>query len=436
MLGRATKGELWLFGLAVLFLSGAPSSLYVKLFAFAPPAPEALLLGPVLVLMTANMVVRLPATITGAFTVWSWLALAALACASFLWSVSAGDTLREGAVLLVSVLYLGMVAGIADWEDLLETLWRVCRALIVLSFALFVFIPSIGKMAEIYPGALSGPWFEKNAMGQFFLWASLVNYALLMVRPGRLVPALLWTGACAAGIALTESTTALLAFAAATGVVLLVAPLRRGFVISIPALLVIVLLGGPLAVLLGGEGAALVEAVGKSGTLTGRVPIWQALIDFSLDDRPWLGHGYAAFWANEYEYTSRALVYDLVKYRVPHSHNTLIEARLDLGWLGAGLWLFAFAQLLGMSLLRLRGSQGAYLALPVCAGLALVATVEISPFSVANLGGMLFVLSLAKMTRAPSRADRRSGAWGFVKAMAARDDNGTGYGPAFPVVRA
>ena len=69
---------------------------------------------------------------------------------------------------IIAVLYLGMIAGIADWEDLLVVMWRVCIGLILFSAFLFLFVPDLGKMSEIYPGALSGPCL-KNATGQFFL---------------------------------------------------------------------------------------------------------------------------------------------------------------------------------------------------------------------------------------------------------------------------
>ncbi|MGB6228634.1 MAG: hypothetical protein WBF53_00725, partial [Litorimonas sp.] len=237
MYTRATGVELWLFAAAALFLSGAPSALYVKLFAFEPPAPEAVLLVPVLLLMIGNVLVRMRAAMTGMIALWSWVALATLACASVAWSVSVADTAREAAILLVGVVYLGMVAGIADWEELLAMLWRVCVALIALSLILFFLVPDIGKMSDIYPGALSGPWFEKNATGQFFLWAGLVNYALLMVRPTRIVPALAWTALIAVCLVMTESTTALLAFMVGTGALALIVPLRRSFAVSLPALM-------------------------------------------------------------------------------------------------------------------------------------------------------------------------------------------------------
>ena len=40
MPSRITTPELWLFSLVMLFLSAAVNALYVKAFAFAPPAPD------------------------------------------------------------------------------------------------------------------------------------------------------------------------------------------------------------------------------------------------------------------------------------------------------------------------------------------------------------------------------------------------------------
>lgn len=430
MYWRATRAELWLFAVVLVFMTGAPSALYVKIFAMAPPAPGAVLVLPCLVLMLGNLILRVRATLTGMVACWAWLGFALLGTASVLWSLSPADTIREGVIAVITVLYLGMVAGIADWDDLLDRAWRVCMLLIGLTLCLYLFIPSLGKMAEIYPGAMSGPWFEKNKTGQFFLWAGLINYALLALRPQRLVKAVIWTLVCGVCLILTESTTALIAFIAVTAMIGLVMLLRRSFVISIPALLCLVFAGLPIGILIMMESASILETLGKSGTLTGRTPVWEALVDFSLNDRPWLGHGYAAFWSSEYEFTSRALVYETVKYRVPHSHNTLLEARLDLGWTGAALLLLAGAQLVLVSLWRMRQSSGAYFALPFIVALTLVSLVEVSPMAVNNMAGFLFVLTLAKMTLNPSQTDRLSGAWRMMDRLGRRAQT---HAPAYPV---
>jgi len=439
MYQRATKMELFLFSLVVIFLSGAPGSLYVKLFNYAPPTPEVLLSIPVLLLMLLNMLLRVRATLTGVIACWTWVAIALLAVISYTWSVSPADTIREGIVMLIVVTYLGMVAGIANWEDIIKCIWRSCLLLIFISFILYVGIPKLGKMQEVYEGALVGPWFEKNATGQFFLWAGLTNLAYLAIKPKRILVAGFFILVCFIGLILTKSTTALLAYLVVIALFMLVGVLRRNALISVPATLLIIAAMVPLFLYTDGDASGLLEGLGKSGTLTGRIPIWQAIIDYSLHDRPLLGHGYSAYWADQYAFGSRALVYDELDFTVHHSHNALIEARLDLGWIGAALLAAALLQTILMSLIRLRSSNGAYFAIPFCVAVIMVGAVETSPAGVRNLSGFLFVLTLAKMTLNPSRSDRLSGFWHYMKKLAAGRKNlvsSPAFSPAYPVARA
>lgn len=401
--------------MVVFFFSGAPTSLYVKAAGYAPPTPEAALVIPVVALMMINMMLRIRATLTGAVALWAWLSIAVLAVISFKWSVSPIDTIREASLMLIVVVYIGMAAGIMDWIDILKRLWAVSLFLIVLSFLLYIAVPSIGRMQEVYAGAMTGPWHEKNATGQFFLWSGLVNIALTFAKPSRVVFAGVMAIIIGIGLVMTASTTALLTYILVTGVSVLVAIFRRSFVISFPVGLLLVCLIVPIAFFITTEAEAILGALGKSGTLTGRLPIWQSLQDFPLRERPLLGHGYGAYWMDEYEYTSRARIFEALDFRVSNSHNAFLEARLDLGWVGAGLWLIAVIQLIAVSLLRMRSSSGAYLAVPYILGMPLIAFVEASAFTIGNFTWLYFVLITAKMTLHPSRNDRVSGGWQYLK---------------------
>ncbi len=61
-------------------------------------------------------------------------------------------------------------------------------------------------------------------------------------------------------------------------------------------------------------------------TLTGRLPLWEELLD-AISERPIVGHGYMAFWTTEeVEYLS-----DLLKWEIPHGHNIYLDIMLDGG---------------------------------------------------------------------------------------------------------
>ena len=77
----------------------------------------------------------------------------------------------------------------------------------------------------------------------------------------------------------------------------------------------------------------------KDPTFTGRNDIWQFAID-SINDRPWIGHGFGAFW--ETPYTVFQPGYDgSMATTASHAHNAFLDLTLTVGIVGvviAILW--------------------------------------------------------------------------------------------------
>lgn len=69
-------------------------------------------------------------------------------------------------------------------------------------------------------------------------------------------------------------------------------------------------------------------------TLTGRLPLWEELLDW-VYRRPVLGYGYLAFWdAKRVEFLSQTFFWE-----IPHGHNMYIDIALDVGLVGAVLFV-------------------------------------------------------------------------------------------------
>ena len=93
-----------------------------------------------------------------------------------------------------------------------------------------------------------------------------------------------------------------------------------------------------------------VELLGKDVELTGRIPLWNYLIQRGME-KSWLGYGYGAFWTNSQETL-------LVALNVPwmsaiadgttkaHAHSAYIDLFLQLGWVGVSLVTLSFMTLL------------------------------------------------------------------------------------------
>ncbi len=67
----------------------------------------------------------------------------------------------------------------------------------------------------------------------------------------------------------------------------------------------------------------------EAGSLTGRLPLWELMWDY-IDQSPWWGHGYAAFWTNEHFME----VANEIEWAPANSHSSYIECLLDLGIFG------------------------------------------------------------------------------------------------------
>ncbi len=71
-----------------------------------------------------------------------------------------------------------------------------------------------------------------------------------------------------------------------------------------------------------------------AATLTGRVPLWQVLIE-EVGQRPWLGAGFAAFWGSPNSFRVEQLT-------APSAHNGYLEELLNTGVVGLAILLTFF----------------------------------------------------------------------------------------------
>jgi O-antigen ligase len=78
---------------------------------------------------------------------------------------------------------------------------------------------------------------------------------------------------------------------------------------------------------------ALLEALGKDPSLTGRTEIWDSLLR-KVADRPWTGYGYGAFWGRIGESAPADWVRKETGWIVPSAHNGWIDLLVQLGWPG------------------------------------------------------------------------------------------------------
>jgi exopolysaccharide production protein ExoQ len=85
----------------------------------------------------------------------------------------------------------------------------------------------------------------------------------------------------------------------------------------------------------------LMEALGKSPDMTGRVPIWVALFVWA-QERPWLGFGYSTGF--KFEMVPRLTEY--IGFAADHAHNGYLEIFIGLGYVGVAALVFVILSFL------------------------------------------------------------------------------------------
>jgi O-antigen ligase len=92
-------------------------------------------------------------------------------------------------------------------------------------------------------------------------------------------------------------------------------------------------------------------------SLTGRVPLWQDLLEHDVPRHPLVGHGYGSFWTIErMDEVSKSQ-----GWRVPTAHSSYLDLVLTVGSIGAALCLSAmFLGLLHATRLEVLGAGAGY----------------------------------------------------------------------------
>lgn len=321
---------------------------------------------------------------------------------SILWSVAPDQTARR--IIAIVFTTLGGVALGARyrWSQMAEVLATSFAVLAVLSFLAGVFIPSIGRMTAIFPGAWRGLWEEKNALGGNMTMGFVVFAAAAMMEPRR---RLMWWGF--AGLALilvllSTSKTSLVSLLLGASAIVFVAMARRGPIMGvISSFGAVVAIFSVLAFLFFAADVAF-AVLGKDATLTGRTNIWAGVL-YEIHKRPLLGYGYGAVWDDRTGWGPVYWITKIAGFRAAHAHNSWLEQWLGLGLVGLCAWSLYFAQSLILAVIAVYRDKGAYLALPFLLVYGLVTLTESIALVYNDFRWVMFVAVAVKLAY-PDRA--------------------------------
>lgn len=281
-----------------------------------------------------------------------WLfALCVWALFSVAWSVEPAESFRRSLALVGSTiagLYMGLLF---EPKQQLKALAYAIGVGALGSVAMAIAMPSVAFMPT---GELQGVYYLKNTLGHMMSLGAFC-FALLALgeRRRRAAHAGMFL-LCSVLLVLSKSATAIVV----TMLMLAVLPLRKLLYLRTRRLLAAVAVVVPIlafaTIWIVNSSEDILAALGRSSSLSGRIPLWQLVLE-QIGDRPFRGYGFAAFW-NSWQ---GERVSDTVKWEnaVPHAHNGFLEVWLGLGIVGLALILISLSRNFFVALRVARSSR-------------------------------------------------------------------------------
>lgn len=271
----------------------------------------------------------------------SLVVLLAWAGLSIVWSIDRRVTIRHFVALLFTS-FIGIYFGIR--YSLREQLRLISIALgivIVSSLVACLAFPQYGTSSgnPFDEPAWQGVLSAKNNLATLLILAILISliYFFRRIRPIQVVVGIILLFCL---VVLTQSKTALVYFALAIVTLPFVRafqrnPTRRRRIIVLGSLMF-----GGIATWAYLNWEAFVGYLGRDPGLTGRFVLWGLSFTW-IRERPFLGHGYDAFWSDFYGPAAdfRTASGWLV---ATQAHNGFINIWLDLGLIGVLLFVLTF----------------------------------------------------------------------------------------------
>ncbi len=267
------------------------------------------------------------------------LLLVGLAVFSFVWSSLPKKTLTRGIAIIGTSLFGLYLASRYTIKQQLELLGWMYGIAVIFSFFFIAAIPKLGIMGGIHAGKWRGIYNHKNTLGKVIVPGLIVF--LLLASNSKKYSWLLWMTFSLAFILLLRSgsTTSLL-----NGVFLIAASIsfrifRWRDNLMVPSTIAMVSFGTIFYVIISITTEAILKALGKDTTLTGRGDMWPYIFEM-IGQKPFLGYGYSGFWYGPD--TPSFYIWQATGWTPPNSHNGFLDLWLQIGIVGLLIYLFGF----------------------------------------------------------------------------------------------
>ncbi|MBF2084106.1 O-antigen ligase [Thermoleptolyngbya sp. C42_A2020_037] len=275
------------------------------------------------------------------------LIIIGLVLCSVLWSAQPNLTQTRAIALLGTTLfgvYFGTRFSPKEQLDILAITFSV---ILLLSLVFVIALPQYGKMSGIHAGAWRGIFIHKNPFGQLMVLSSLIFLSLSLRRGQSSWKAMLGLTISVFMIVMSASSSSLINFVTLFLVFAVLKVTLWPDRVMIPVISALAAFGCFASIFLVDILELVVGSVGKDLTLTGRTDIWPIVIRQGLQ-RPILGYGYSGFWGDWN--SPGAAVWKDYGWLAPNAHNGFIDLWIQLGFVGAAIFILGFLQMFIRSL--------------------------------------------------------------------------------------
>lgn len=369
------------------------------------------------------------------------LAFLGLCFASRYWSLDFHVTTRRVIAMAISGLFALYLGSAFRGPHLPRLLMHTTLVMAVGSLVMVFLFPKIGVHHDVNAGLWRGMWYEKNQMGAVMVIGATASAACLASsHPRKLLPLITLVLSSALVLA-TQSKTSLLCLMLGLGLIAGFWTLKKGG----PAFAVVAVWAAVVVAGLGvwaweTQSAAILEALGKDPSLTGRTEIWASLMR-KVADRPWTGYGYGAFWGRIGDSPPADWVRQETGWTVPSAHNGWIDLLVQLGWPGAILVGVIMALTALITVLRSGGAgvREGWWALGFMAAYFMLSLSESILLTHQSLPWVLFLACVTRALLPPSTVEavplavKRRGAYQTRPRIAAQYVDGPVQRPPFAV---
>lgn len=286
------------------------------------------------------------------FKAWPFVLLLLWEIATNFWSSEPSETLRSTIIATFSFLGAVSICAHLEWKRFIYLLNLVLTGVIFVSLLLIFGLPSIGRMQEIYPGAWSGLFQEKQALGfaaaQQFITALALAFSYKEYRKWGFAAAL---GAFA--IMGTQSKTALVMLVVILAIFVVAWLTQQGKIIATFTIAGVLIGGTIIFFVLKFAPDIIFALLHKKKDFTGRTDIWEGM-ELLIQQRPLLGWGYGTIWKSQNDLAAAyQWIYQHTDFHGYNGHSSHKDMILQVGKIGYVFFLLAIIRTFISSLLSI-----------------------------------------------------------------------------------